>query len=286
VYVSAPPAFSSASDITSFVFNPQPDKGLNISVAGVINGNIITVNLPAGVTIAGLVPSIIRSSAASGNIPDGAAPNYQFNAATGIYSFGYTVTAEDGLSNTVYTIRLTVADIRVTSFVILPQGNLTNSISGIIAGNTITLDVPFGTEVSGLIPTIGLSAGVSISPAAGVAPNYVLLDDGVTYSAIYTLTGADGSQTLFNIKIVVSAPSSVLNALQSTWNIYPNPTKENITIENARGKTLEISNLIGVKIGEFTLTQDIQTLNVSGFPSGLYFAKLKGEKTVLRLVIE
>ncbi len=54
-------------------------------------------------------------------------------------------------------------------------------------GNTITISVPFKTELSGLVPTIGISDKASVSPASGTAVDFV---DGVAKP--FTVTAEDG----------------------------------------------------------------------------------------------
>ncbi|MEO8065930.1 MAG: hypothetical protein ABI643_03725 [Candidatus Doudnabacteria bacterium] len=81
----------------------------------------------------------------------------------------------------------------ITSFTILGDGIVTE------ADHTIAVIVPFGTDVTSLIPTIVIT-GASVSPASGVAHDF-------TTPQTYTVTADDGS-TQDYLVTVTPAPSS------------------------------------------------------------------------------
>ncbi|MDV7390027.1 DUF5018 domain-containing protein, partial [Arthrospira platensis SPKY1] len=86
----------------------------------------------------------------------------------------------------------------ITSFVF---AGLSPAVQATITGNTITATVPFGTSLASLVPTIGLSAGATVSPASGVARDF-------RNSVSYTVTAANGStQRTYSVQVSV-APSS------------------------------------------------------------------------------
>jgi photosystem II stability/assembly factor-like uncharacterized protein len=73
--------------------------------------------------------------------------------------------------------------------------------------------------------------------------------------------------------------TSKLNAL----NIYPNPASNTITIETSAIPTqshLSISNLNGRELITRQITQPKTKIDVSALPSGVYFVRLTGERTV------
>ena len=72
------------------------------------------------------------------------------------------------------------------------------NVSGIINGTNISLSVPFGTDVTALIPTIAISENASISPASGTKIN-------ITTPVTYTVTGEDGiTRTSYTINVEVA----------------------------------------------------------------------------------
>jgi hypothetical protein len=66
--------------------------------------------------------------------------------------------------------------------------------------HTVSITVPFGTNVASLTPTIGLAAGASVSPASGTAHDF-------TNPATYTVTAEDGSTTQAYIVTVTVGPN-------------------------------------------------------------------------------
>jgi hypothetical protein len=69
--------------------------------------------------------------------------------------------------------------------------------SGSISGTAITVTVPYGTNLSGLAPTVVLSAGASANPAAGTAW-------GSSSSKSYTVTAEDGSYQSYTVTATVA----------------------------------------------------------------------------------
>jgi photosystem II stability/assembly factor-like uncharacterized protein len=73
--------------------------------------------------------------------------------------------------------------------------------------------------------------------------------------------------------------TSKLNAL----NIYPNPASNTITIETSAIPTqshLSISNLNGRELITRQITQPKTQIDITSLPSGVYFVRLTGERTV------
>lgn len=171
-------ALNDAKEITSFVLD---------GVSGAIGFNSITLTLPYGSSVINRIPTITHTGA-SISPTAGSAQNF-----TG--PVDYTVTAADG-STRVYTVTVTVAlnsSKNITSFVIL-------GIPGTIAGNNISLTVPYGTSVSSLIPTIA-HTGASINPASVSTQDFSLPVD-------YTVTAADGSTKLYTVTVTVALNSA------------------------------------------------------------------------------
>ena len=64
------------------------------------------------------------------------------------------------------------------------------------ATKTITLTVPYGSNVTALVPTITISTAATISPASGVAQNF-------TNSVHYTVTAEDDSQQTYTVTVSI-----------------------------------------------------------------------------------
>ena len=76
--------------------------------------------------------------------------------------------------------------------------------------------------------------------------------------------------------------------ISSTVNLYPNPTKDNLTIETNFNKEqrLEILNLIGQTVYTTNINKKA-TINTSAFANGVYILKLSSDKeTVVRKFVK
>lgn len=84
-------------------------------------------------------------------------------------------------------------------------------------------------------------------------------------------------------------PTVGLNDVRSSgvedWrlNVYPNPAKDVLNIEVAKGleATIEILNTLGQLIREEDLIQNKKEINVKDLPEGIYFLQIKREGKVL-----
>lgn len=148
-----------------------------------INGTAITLSVPYNTDVSSLSPTIVHTGAsitpASGQPRDFTQPVV------------YTVTAADGTSQQ-YTVTISVArnDAKdITSFQIL--GN-----TGTIGASTIALTVPFGTNVTSLMPTV-TTTGASVSPESGMVQNF-------SAPVTYTVTAEDGSTKSYVVTVTVA----------------------------------------------------------------------------------
>ena len=107
--------------------------------------------------------------------------------ASGAPYVAYSDNANSGKASVMkYAAASTAKDITAFSF--------TNpAATGVINGTDIAVTVPFGTNVTALVPTITHS-GVSISPNSGVAQNF-------TSPVTYTVTAADGTTKDYTVTV-------------------------------------------------------------------------------------
>lgn len=177
---------------------------------GIISGTNIEVIVPFGTNLSALVPAV-QHNGASISPASGAVQN--FAAAV-----PYTVTALDG-STTTYTVSVLPGlsphkDILSFEFTTPPA-------SGTISGTAIAVTVPFGTNVTNLVPTITLSPLATVSPLGGTAADF-------TSPVAYTVTAEDGTTKAYTVTVTVqaanlpNAPSGLVSSLgaagvQLTW---------------------------------------------------------------------
>lgn len=87
------------------------------------------------------------------------------------------------------------------------------SVAGVIneSAHTVSLTVPYGTDVTNLTPTI-VHTGDSISPASGVPQNF-------TSPVIYTVTAVNSTTQDYTVAVTVEAPSTVTTVSSSTYTV-------------------------------------------------------------------
>src|SRR5664280_866334 len=216
---------SSQKAITSFNFE-------NPAAIGVITESThsIAVTVPYGTDVTGLIPTITYTgesvSPASGVAQDFTNPVV------------YTVTAETG-STQDYTVTVTISssssDKAITSF------NFENpAAEGVITESThsIAVTVPYGTDVTGLIPTITYT-GETISPASGAARDF-------TNPVVYTVTAGTGSTQDYTITITVASLSAKSITAFSLAGV--------VGTINETGKTISVTMPSGTNVTSLVAT--------------------------------
>ncbi|WP_372757497.1 T9SS type A sorting domain-containing protein [Mariniflexile sp.] len=101
----------------------------------------------------------------------------------------------------------------------------------------------------------------------------------------------DGNHDVFydNIELYTTASLSTKDVLASKLNIYPNPVKDNITIESSSVKisSVELYNVVGQKVKSQTTLID-NKLNVADLSKGMYLLKVsaEGSSTTKKILID
>ncbi|RED93604.1 DUF5018 domain-containing protein [Marinoscillum furvescens] len=189
---------SDAKEILSFVF-----ADLDPAVTASISGTDITATVPFGTDLTALAPTVTISSKATVSPESGTAQDFS-SAVT------YTVTAEDG-TTVDYTVSVSAeagSDEKViTEFVF---AELDPSVTATIEGTAITAEVPYGTDLTALIPTVTISALASVSPESGVAQDF-------SSDVTYTVTAQDGSTTAYTVTVTEGAKPGL--DVQAKWEL-------------------------------------------------------------------
>lgn len=208
------------TDITSFEI-PE------LMAPATIDNTLHTVvgSVPFGTDLSALVPSIGLSGGATINPLSDVATDFS-SAVT------YTVTAHDAATTQDWTVTITAGppstETDITAFT-LPE-----LVSAPIIDNTLHTVVgvvPYGTDLTGLMPTIEVSPGATIDPASGVARDFsatlsyaVTAQDGSTRQDwsvnIQVLPNTETEITSFNIS-ELSAPASIDNTLHTVEGAVP-----------------------------------------------------------------
>jgi len=116
------------------------------------------------------------------------------------------VTAQDGTTAVTYTITVAANPAKsITSF-----NFASPSVMGVIneTAHTITINVPHGTDVTALIPTIAIT-GATASPASGVAQDF-------TSPVTYTVTAADTTTQTYAVSVIVTTATQTVPTADGT----------------------------------------------------------------------
>ncbi len=189
-----PPVLSNEKQITDFQFNASNNSGLTENVIGEINqeNQSVILVVPFGTDVTSLLPTIQVSAGATYS-PTGAQDFTQ--------PVTYTVTAENETTNN-YNVTVNVApssDASIINFSFLTENNEqlnADVIANIDQGTQIiSVDLPEGTEVTDLIPTIEISEGATIDPNG---------TQDFSTTVTYTVTSQSGNiSTSYNVFVTV-----------------------------------------------------------------------------------
>ncbi|UII77799.1 DUF5018 domain-containing protein [Flagellimonas sp. HMM57] len=234
---------SSAKAITGFKFLAADNDALSTDVEATIDEEekTITAEAPVGTDVRGLVATITFSALASVTPENKTAVDFSDAVA-------YTVTASDGSAQK-YTVTVNVEGSSakaITSFTFLAADNdaLSEDIDATIdeEGKTITAEVPSGTEISALRPTVEVSANATVSPGDKEVVDF-------SEAVEYVVTAADDSEQKYIITVTKALTDREIlialynaNRLNTTsWDIEEEDLSkwEGITVVN--GRVTEIS---------------------------------------------
>lgn len=190
---------STAKDLTAFSFN-----GLTPLVTATISGTTITATVPYGTEVSNLVATFTASNLAEVKV--GVTTQVSAVTANDFTSpVTYIVTAENGTTQT-YTVTVSIAtpssakEITAFSFASL-------NVTGKINGSTISVDVPFGTNVSSLVATF-VNSDLSTVSILGTPQVSSITANDFTNPVVYSVDAQDGSTKDFTVIVTIATPSA------------------------------------------------------------------------------
>ena len=243
-------AGQSTKDITAFNFN-------NPSVTGVITGTNITLTVPFGTNVRSLVPTftITGSSVKVGGVTQvsGSTSKDFTNPVT------YTVVAANGSTKS-YTVTVTIAtnpskDITAFSFSNPP-------VTGLINESNITISVPYGTNVNGLVANF-TTTGSSVAVGSAAQTSGTTAND-FTSPIIYTVTAADASTKTYTVTVSV-AP---ISAKEITAFSFKNPAVTGVITGTNIAVTVPFKTNVNALIANFTTTGSSVAIGSTAQSSG------------------
>jgi hypothetical protein len=245
------------TDITGFSLPEQTGVYKIINV-----DHTVEIEVRAGTDLSSLTPTITLSPGATISPASGVTRDFT-------NPVGYVVTAQDGLTNQVWTVTViheqpsSATDI--TSFQI-PELSAAAVIDH--AGHTVEGSVPDGTDLTALVPSIALSHGATIHPESGVATDF-------SSPVTYRVTAEDGT-SYQDWLVSIGFDPAVGTGISETesFRIYPNPATDAIFLELPREADVRLYDLMGKIIYSQDRVRGHMTLHVSEFSRGMYILRL------------
>jgi len=246
-------ALSSVKDITGFSF-----EGLTPAVTGVITGTNIDATVPAGTNVTALVPTITVSADATVTPVSTVAQNFT-NPVT------YVVTASDGTTKS-YTVTVTTAAALSTAKIITGFSFVSPVVTGTITtvsgntGSSIAATVPFGTNVTALVPTIEVSPDATILPTSLVAQDF-------TSPVTYAVKAQNGTTKSYTVTVTVAAAplSSAKDITEFSFAGLSSAVPGTITGTNISA-TVPAGTSVTALIPSIVVSSDATVLPASGAP--------------------
>ncbi|OWW24490.1 hypothetical protein B4Q04_14330 [Zobellia sp. OII3] len=212
---------SGENNILSFSLSEQIGTAIIDS-----ENHTISVTVPEG-SERNIAPSVLTVSEGA-TVSPGAEEQQDF-----MNQVVYTVTAENGDEKewTVTVMEQAIA-IEITSFSI-------NGVEGSITDTEILLELPSGTDVTALIPTIGI-VGESVNPMSGVEQDF---SNPITYTVM------EGSMTKAYTVTVTTVANQPPTASDVTVNVITNSANNSIDMEPHIGDPENDNITVGIGSG-------------------------------------
>lgn len=170
------------------------------------------------------------------------------------------------------------------SFLASSNPILPGDITGMIANDSVWLEIPEGTNTANLVADFNISncaeAFVNGTPQeSGITPND--FTNPVTYQVI-AQNGAEKDWV-----VTVDFTTGINKSSQKAINVYPNPSHDQLSIEHAGGWECSVLNTLGLRVWRHQIPDSKFILDVGSYEPGIYFLKFESEDKVLvrRVVI-
>jgi len=243
-------AANPTKDITAFSF-------IKPAATGVINGTNISVIVPFGTKINALTASFLTTG--SYVTVGGATQVSGITTNSFTRPVTYKVTAADASIKN-YTVTVAVAGQStkdITAF------NFNNpAVTGVITGTNITLTVPFGTNVSSLVPTFTIT-GSSVK-VGGVTQVSGSTAKNFTNPVTYTVVAANGSTKSYTVTVTTATnPSKDITAFS-----FSNPPVTGVINESNIAISVPYETNVNGLVANFTTTGSSVTVGGIAQTSG------------------
>lgn len=178
------------TDITGFSLPGQSGEPEIDYVSGTVN-----LKVPAGTNVTSLTPVLVEMSegASISPVPDAPA---DFSS-----TVVYTVTARDGTTTQDWGVEVEILPYTGTDILAFTLPGQTGTPQIDIETGQVTVTVPFGADITSLVPDITVSEGARIDPPEGSALDF-------SAPLLYEVTAEDGTARQWTILVNEEEPSS------------------------------------------------------------------------------
>lgn len=217
--VSVTVAESSAKALTTFSFLAANNPGLSSDVIATISGSSIGAIMPYGTDITALTPTFSTTGV---SVTVGTAMQLSGHTADDFESaMVFVVTAADK-STQAYAVTVVVASNPAKQLTMFELTSALNSAAGVssnematINGAGIAVTVPYGTDVTALVPTF-VTTGQAVAIGATAQVSSMTAVD-FTHAVTYVVTAADASTQSYLVTVTVAKnPAKALTAFSFT----------------------------------------------------------------------
>ena len=223
----------SQANIISFSLPGQTTSSINSST------HTIDVDMPYGTSVSALIASFGLSSGATAKV--GATNQVSGTTVNNFTSTViYSVTAQDGVTIQNWTVNVTIgpnSQANITSFSL--PGQIQSSIT--YATHTIDVEMPYGSSISALDATFGLSSGATAKVGSTNQVSGTTINNFAS-SVLYVVKAQDGVTTqnwTVNVTINVSSQANITSfSLPGLTNEYINSSAHTIEVFMPYGSSI------------------------------------------------
>ena len=191
----------------------------------------------------------------------------------------YTVISENNYTKE-WTVFVSVLpnhqnDILSFSFEDELNTQLSYDIVGILSDSTVDLYAPVGTNLSNLIATFVLSEEAD-AYINGVLQQTTITANDFTNPVTYQVIAQNEDEK--NWMVTVHLVTRQIDERIENISIYPNPVKDQIYINYAKGFELFVVNGQGLQLFKIIIKDNQFSFDVSNFENGIYYLKFSLEQ--------
>lgn len=162
------------------------------------------------------------------------------------------------------------ADILSFGFLTELNPGLQDDVFGVIENDMVKIELPFGTDVTGLIASFETPGGVVVD-LEGVVQHSGITPNDFSEPLNYHLSGRNENVWQIVVVLTTGIEFSEFNHVL----IYPNPAVGKFELNNISNVDVQIYSLIGTVVKRSPAGEHGNTLSVDNLLPGIYFVELK-----------